>query len=277
MAFMEESIGVDGINACYEIEGKGDPLLLIHGMGIGRRAWHDVIAEVANHYTIYAPDLPGFGCSDMPDIPYSVPFYAEFLNKLVHQLGLEPAAVAGISLGGAVAATLAASHPDKVAKLVLIAPAGLTLPQGEFVKPSRFMDANFWLLAHNKDMFKRSMEDLFYDKDRLTSELVEDVWSQMKSPEHRRAVLRNTQYLAKADPDFPGLLESIAAPTLIAWGEEDRILPVSDAGRFAELIKRSDVVTFAKCGHAVPIERGEALAGAMLSFLGEEDQYYSNE
>jgi pimeloyl-ACP methyl ester carboxylesterase len=273
---MDEMIGVDGINVCYEVEGKGENLVLIHGIGIGRAAWNDVIAELKYYYRVYAIDLPGFGCSDMSDLPYSVPFYAELLNKLMHQLKLEPAAVAGISLGGAVAATLAAHHPDKVSKLVLVAPAGLTPPQGEFVKPSRFMDANFWLLSHNKDMFQRSMEDMFYDKSKLTPALVDSVWAGMKSPEHRRAVLSNARYLARADPEFTDMLETIAAPTLIVWGEEDAIVPPVDAQKFSILIKYADVVLLKKCGHAVPLEKGEALADAMISFLGEEDQYYES-
>ncbi len=274
---MVETIGVDGINVCYEVEGKGDVILLVHGTGIGRRAWDDVIAEISGYHTVYAVDLPGFGCSDKPDIPYSVPLYAELLNKLMHELKLEPAAVAGVSMGGAVAATLAASHPDKVSKLVLVAPAGLTPPQGEFVKPSRFMDANFWLLSHNKDLFRQSMEDMFYDKSKLTPAMTDAVWESMKSPEHRRAVLRNTQYLAKPDLAFSDMLETIAAPTLIVWGEEDKIVPPVDAQKFSILIKYADVIYLRNCGHAVPVEKGEALADAMVSFLGEEDQYYTNE
>jgi pimeloyl-ACP methyl ester carboxylesterase len=212
----------------------------------------------------------------MPDIPYSVPFYAELLNKFIHQLGLESAAVAGVSLGGAIAATLAALHPDKVSKLVLVAPAGLTPPQGEFVKPSRFMDAEFWMLAHNKEKFQHSLEDMFYDKSKLTPSMVEEVWGEMKKPEHRRAVLRNAQYLAKPDRDFETMLESITAPTLIVWGEEDTIVPPVDAQKFSILIKYADVIYFKNCGHAVPVEKGEALADAMVSFLGEEDQYYES-
>jgi 4,5:9,10-diseco-3-hydroxy-5,9,17-trioxoandrosta-1(10),2-diene-4-oate hydrolase len=270
-------IGVDGINVCYAVEGKGDNILLIHGLGIGRRAWDEVIAEVAQSYSVYAVDLPGFGCSDMSDLPYSVPFYAELVNKFMHMLKLEPAGIAGISLGGAVAATLAAHHPDKVSKLVLIAPAGLTPPQGEFVKPSRFMDANFWLLTHNKDLFRQSMEEMFFDKGKLTPALLDEMWADMRSPEHRRAVLRNAQYLAKADPAFTDMLESIAAPTLVVWGEEDHIISPIDAEKFSILIKYCDVVMLPKCGHAVTIERGELLADAMLSFLGEEDQYYTDD
>jgi pimeloyl-ACP methyl ester carboxylesterase len=273
---MDELIGVDGINVCYEVKGKGDAVLFIHGNGLGRQAWDAVIAEVSQSYTTYAIDLPGFGGSEMPDIPYSVPFYAELLNKFIHGLKLEPCAVAGVSLGGAVAATLAAFHPDKVSKLVLVAPAGLTPPQGEFVKPSRFMDAEFWLLAHNKEKFRQSLEDMFYDKSKLTPGLADAIWEDMKKPEHRRAVQRNAQYLAKADPGFSDMLEKIVAPTLIVWGEEDQIIPPVDAQKFSILIKYADVLYLKNCGHAVPIERGEALADAMVSFLGEEDQYYES-
>lgn len=274
---MEDTIGVDGIEVCYEVKGNGDNLVLLHGTGIGRRAWDGLIADVSKHYTVYTPDLPGFGCSDMPDIPYNVPFYAEYMNKLMHQLKLENSAVAGISMGGAVAATLAASHPDKVSKLILIAPAGLTPPQGEFVKPSKFMDANFWLLSHNKDMFRRSFEDLFFDKSKIPGGMADEVWSRMKSPGHRRALLRNAQYLSKVDTAFPDMLSSIKAHTLIVWGREDLIIPVSDAERFASLIPNADVLTIGRCGHAVPLEKGAQLADAMLSFLGEIDLYYPDE
>jgi 4,5:9,10-diseco-3-hydroxy-5,9,17-trioxoandrosta-1(10),2-diene-4-oate hydrolase len=274
---MENTIGVDGIEICYEIMGKGDNLLLVHGNGIGRPVWDNLVPDLSKYYTVYALDLPGFGCSDMPDIPYNVPFYAEYLNKLMHQMKLEKSAVAGISMGGAVAATLAASHPDKVSKLILIAPAGLTPPQGEFVKPSRFMDASFWLLSHNKDMFRRSLEDLFYDKSKIPPKLADEIWERMKIPEHRRALLRNAQYLAKADMAFSGQLASIVAPTLIVWGREDCIIPVSDAERFAGMIPHADVLTLGRCGHAVTLEKPGPLADTFLTFLGEEDLYYTND
>jgi pimeloyl-ACP methyl ester carboxylesterase len=72
------------------------------------------------------------------------------------------------------------------------------------------------------------------------------------------------------------MLEKIAVPTLIVWGEEDRIIPQIDAQKFSILIKYADVLLLKKCGHAVPIEKGEALADAMVWFLGEEDQYYES-
>ncbi|OPY26179.1 MAG: haloalkane dehalogenase [Methanocella sp. PtaU1.Bin125] len=274
---MEETTGVNGIKVCYEVRGNGDNLLLLHGNAIGRQAWDGLIAGLSKHYTVYAPDLPGFGCSDMPDIPYNVPFYADYLDRLMQRLGLEKSAVAGVSMGGAVAATLAAGHPDKVTKLILIAPAGLTPPQGGFVKPSRFMDASFWLLSHNRDMFRRSLEELFFDKNRIPEGVAESVFSRMKNPAHRRAILRNVQYMAKADMAFPDMLKAITARTLIVWGREDRVIPVTDAERFAKLIKYAEVVTLARCGHAVPVERAESLADAMLSFLGEVNLYYPAE
>jgi pimeloyl-ACP methyl ester carboxylesterase len=212
----------------------------------------------------------------MPDIPYSVPFYAELLNKLIHQLKIGPAAVAGISMGGAIAAMLAAHHPDKVSKLILVAPAGITPPQGEYVKPSRFMDAEFWLLAHNKDKFRKSLEDMFFDKSQLTPAIVDEAWKALQDPQHRRAMTRNAQYLAKPDRSFENMLESITAPTLIVWGEEDQIIPPVDAQKFSILIKYADVIYIKYCGHAVLNEKGEALADAMVSFLGEEDQYYES-
>jgi pimeloyl-ACP methyl ester carboxylesterase len=87
---------------------------------------------------------------------------------------------------------------------------------------------------------------------------------------------RNAQYLAKPDRSFENMLESITAPTLIVWGEEDQIIPPVDAQKFSILIKYADVIYIKYCGHAVLNEKGEALADAMVSFLGEEDQYYES-
>ena len=92
------------------------------------------------------------------------------------------------------------------------------------------MDANFWLLSHNKDMFRRSLEDLFYDNSKIPPKLADEIWKRMKIPEHRRALLRNAQYLAKADMAFPGQLASIVAPTLIVWGREDVYHPCLGRG-----------------------------------------------
>jgi pimeloyl-ACP methyl ester carboxylesterase len=271
---MEDSLSVDGINVCFGMEGRGECLLLVHGMGIGRRVWDDLSANASKMFSVWSPDLPGFGCSDMPDAPYSVAYYADFLNRFMETAGIERASVAGISIGGAVAASLAARHPEKVRKLVLAAPAGLTPPQGEFVKPNLLIDANYWLLSHNKEMFVRSFDNLFYEPGKVPVGLIDDVWLRMKKPEYRRTLLRCSQSLAKVDPAFETSLEAIKAPTLIVWGQDDRIIPVSDAERFARKIHGAELKLFERCGHEAPMEHSDAFSGAVVAFLGEEDLYY---
>ncbi|MCD1295648.1 hypothetical protein CUJ83_11630 [Methanocella sp. CWC-04] len=277
---MEETVLVDGINVYYEVEGKGEDLLLIHGMGMSGEIWKETIKAASRFFRVIALDLPGFGSSDKPDAKYGIPYYVEYIKKFMDALEIEEAYVAGVSFGGYVAASFASKYPENVIKLVLTSPMGLTpMPAG--VKGVPFSDGvlnvTYWLLSKNKNLFKSFGQDSFYDKSFITDKMIDEQWSMMKDPRYRKALQKNARYLSRLHPEYVDTLKAIVSPTLIIWGKEDRIMPVSDAQRYRGYIQGSRLVMLDRCGHMAPIEKKEDYNKALLTFLGEVDIYYQEE
>lgn len=274
---MEETLTIDDINVCYDLAGSGEPLLLIHGLNVGKSVWKEFLAQAAKHYTVYAVDLPGFGYSDAPNVPYGIPFYVDFLFKFLDSLNVNKVNIVGSSMGGEIAAMMAAKHPERVSNLVLLAPGGLTPLHTRFANTGWLMDASFWLMSRNKNLYLKSFEEKFSNPDKIPDWLVDESWEMLKSSDYRRAFHRNAQYLARLDPQFSEGLRLVKARTLIIWGAQDQVVPVSDAEKFEELIPGALVKILDNCGHLALIECGEQCNNMILSFLGEEDLYYSSD
>ena len=274
---MEQSLSVDGISVGYDVDGEGDPLLLIHDLSMGRKVWGTFLTAAARLFKVYAVDLPGFGGSEKPDAPYGVPYYVEFVRKFLDAAGVKKTALAACGLGGAVAASFAARYPDRVTRLILVAPAGLTPLRGPRLRNESLALANLWLTAQNRGMVTKMYEDAFEDPQKAPAALIDEMWAQLRDPAYRRAYYRNFLYMAQPHPDFAVELGQIKAPTLILWGSGDRVAPASDAEKFGELVPHADVRVLERGSHMLLQERREACADAMLSFLGEIDLYYPNE
>src|SRR5262245_34907734 len=112
------------LRVCHVDLGRGEPVLLIHGLGGSIESWAHNIEELARNFRIIAVDLPGFGLSDKPRMIYTIRLYREFITQFLKHMRLDRVSIVGSSLGGQVAAEVAINHPSIVKKLVLISPAG---------------------------------------------------------------------------------------------------------------------------------------------------------
>src|SRR5512140_2516120 len=113
---------IQGIRVHYLCAGDGGTtVILLHGGGVDCAAlsWGGFLPELAENYRVIAPDLPGYGETDRPDVPYSMNYYIQFLAGFLDQLGTPCATLAGISMGGGIALGFALSNPARVEKLVL--------------------------------------------------------------------------------------------------------------------------------------------------------------
>src|SRR6188768_4107635 len=120
---VHRDVTASGVRLRVAEAGSGAPVILIHGLFVDHTSWDLVMPELAETFRVIAPDLPGFGASEKPPpsrFPYGIEAFAEAIADLYAGLELGPAAVVGHALGGAVALTLAARHPELVSKLVLI-------------------------------------------------------------------------------------------------------------------------------------------------------------
>lgn len=274
---MEESIFTDGINVCYRVEGEGEPLMLLHGMAFTREVWDYTIREASRFFTVYAPDMPGFGCSDKPAVLYGLPFYVDFLARFLDALKIGKCAIVGMSMGGEIAAAFAAKYPERVSRLVIVDAKGFS-PLMKGLRTLPVLGSPLYLfMFSSRDILKRYVESMLYDKRMLKEELIDREWARIKDPSYRSSLSKNARYLSTVDPGLQDMLRSVKARTLIIWGKEDALLPLEDAYKFKECIANSDVLVMERCGHLPVIEKNEEFNKALLTFLAEIDLYYAND
>jgi pimeloyl-ACP methyl ester carboxylesterase len=261
---------VDGLRIRYVRRGQGSPLVLMHGIGSSLYSWHAVLPDLARDHDLVALDFPGFGGSERPPELTFDRLVAAVLG-LVDRLALGRVSLAGNSLGGAVAVALAARHPDRVERLVLIDSAGFHHAPTEWPALLRVVEATpapllEWLPVKRK-MTARTLPRLFFDPRKVTEETIDEY----AEPLQRRGTMRAFRSLllaAAADATaFDDLARVVKARTLVLWGREDPWIPVADVDRFGATIVGSVAVILRGCGHLPQEERPAETVALIRSFL----------
>src|SRR5919198_3766896 len=219
-----ETVTVGGRSLRYVRYGEGDEtVVLLHGFGGDLLTWLFVAEPLARGRVVYALDLPGHGGSSTEVGDATVDAFAAVLGEFLDALGIERAHLVGHSLGGAIAVAYASAHPERVRSLVLVASAGF----GEEID-AEFVEA--FVSSQSRRELKPSLERLFADPAVVTRQLVEDVL-RYKRLDGVTDALRKI-----ADAAFPGGRQAVrvrvpdAIPTLVVWGDGDRVVPVAHAG-----------------------------------------------
>ncbi len=261
-----------------EHAGSRQAIVFVHGLSGCWMNWLEQLPRFAPEHRVIALDLPGFGYSPMAAEPISMAGYAQLLDGLLAELDIDAAAVVGNSMGGFIAAELAISHPQRVERLVLVSAAGISTrgnARTERALP-RVQRTERVLAAGGAWMASRS--DAVTRRPRLREATMHVVAAH---PGRLPAPLAAEQLRGAGKPGFMGALEAIldydvrerlgqiACPTLIVWGERDRLISVRDADVFAELIPNSRKVVFADTGHVAMLERPDAFNALLDGFLRE--------
>jgi pimeloyl-ACP methyl ester carboxylesterase len=251
--------------------GAGPPLILIHDLFVSHLAWHRVLAPISAHFRVFAPDLPGFGESEKPSssrYTYGIAAFAEAMVDLIAGLGLGRVSVIGHSLGGAVAITLAAEHPELVDRLVLV--DAMSYPfKLELRDRLRLLPVVGGLLfkqLFGRGAFRRYFRDnVFSPGFTLPVEQVDRYYDDFNSPLGRESAHAVLHAVRDTRP-IVARLTRITAPTLVVWGREDRMLPPSFGQRLAREIMgaRLDVLD---TGHAPHEERPDEFVRSVTRFL----------
>jgi pimeloyl-ACP methyl ester carboxylesterase len=250
--FADETIDVDGGAVHLLRGGAGPPLLYLHGGGAAG-LWRRFHALLAERFEVHAPDHPGFGGSeeraDLADVEGLASHYLE----LVDRLELDRPVIAGASFGGRVACELVLLAPDRFSRLVLLAPVGLDLPEHP-VTPlfPRPREEALGMLFHDQELARRFSPG-------------DDFGSVLGTERDHRALGR-----FRPTGDLAARLGRIALPTLLIWGDDDRIVPPAHGERFAALMPDARLLTVRDCGHGLPFEAPEAIADAIDDFSNKE-------
>jgi pimeloyl-ACP methyl ester carboxylesterase len=262
-------IDADGLKVYYKETGpQGAPaLLLLHGFGSSLQAWDDWSVKLAQKYRVIRLDLPGFGLTGAsPANDYSEEKDLAILTHFADKLGLEKFSVIGHSMGGKMAWSLAASQPERVQALVLMAPDGFPETKDIGTKPYE-VPAIMGLIKYvlPKYLVRKSIEPAFAEADALNSALVNRYYDMLRAPGVRGAILERSNQTIYTDP-VPRL-KAIKAPTLLIWGEQDQMIPSTNAQSYANVLSNSTTVIVPKLGHLLQEEQPEKGLAAVIQFL----------
>ena len=267
-------VTVNGIRTHYVAAGKGDPLLLLHGMGASLMAWALNIEPLSHKFSVYAIDIPGHGDSDKPDLDYLLPTAVDFVREFMNVLGIERASLAGNSMGGMIALRTAVDFPELVDRLVLVDAAGLGREVAWFIRAMSLPLVGELIENPSPRNTRALLKRIFYNPDLLQESLIRELLRTRILPGSKRAVLR----IIRGSIGLRGLhskwmmadeLGQLNSPVLLVWGAQDRILPVSHATDAAQRAPQVSLSIYEECGHWPQMEKGQEFNRLALEFLTE--------
>lgn len=264
----EKTLQVDNLEIRYYEGGpdKAQALLLIHGFGADKSNWSRFARFLTDRYHVIAVDLPGFGDSSRPqNISYDVGTQAERLANFMHELGIGRFHVVGNSMGGHIAALLAARHPQEILSVGLFDNAGVTAPrQSELLQRLSNGEGNP-LVLRSVDDFPALLDFVFVQQPPLPSRLRHYLAERSleRSAFNGMVFQQLRERYIPLEPELP----KITAPTLLLWGDRDRVLDVSSIDVMKPLLQKPAVAILRDCGHVPMIERPEETAQLYLDFL----------
>ena len=270
-------VKVGNINTRFWAAGnKGTNVVLVHGLGGFIENWVHNVNALSQSHRVYAMDLLGFGRSDKTPLIHDMYDLVRFINDFMETQKIDKASLVGNSLGGGLVLLFALQYPEKVEKLVLVDNAGMgkdvildfklcSLPLlGELlILPSRRTTAGLW-------------KKIVYNSSLVTEKLIKDSYALAALPGASKALLAALRsginlygQRSKLTNALIEKLGSIAAPTLIIWGKQDRIIPVAHAQVAVNKILGARLQIFDRCGHMAQLEHPEKFNKLVLDFLAE--------
>ncbi|CAD5106096.1 alpha/beta fold hydrolase [Zestomonas carbonaria] len=252
----------------YHDQGKGEPILLIHGSGPGVTAWANwrgVIPELSARARVIAPDMLGFGYTQCPGERRLDPeAWVKQLTGLLDALDIASVSVVGNSFGGAIALALAQRHPQRVKRLVLMGSAGLSFPITEGLE-------KVWGYQPSLQAMGELMGVFAYDHSLINDDLVrmryeasirDDVQTRFARlfPAPRQ---QGVEMLALPED----ALRDLPQQTLLIHGRDDQVIPLEVSERMLRLIPHAQLHVFGECGHWVQIERAGEFIRLLMDFL----------
>ena len=236
----------------YYAAGSGRPIVLLHGMGSDALFWADYLPTLTAHGRVYAIDLLGHGSSDHPDVDYRAALQAKVVHDFLDSQNIQQADLVGVSMGAFVALHVARLWPDRVRRLVVADSGGIifdpSVPQPAFPQD---VEAFRELMTP-----KRSWIGPF---------LVRDTLRRMQA---QRDVMQRILQVRNSGTDFVnGKLQSVNMPTLIIWGEQDLLTPLSWGKALHQQVPQSTLVILKGCGHIALYDCRTQALPQMQSFL----------
>ncbi len=248
---------------------EAKPVILIHGFGSSLHTWENWASALEREYRVIRFDMPGAGLSPAdPEGDYTDPRVISLLTALMDQSGIRRATLIGNSIGGRIAWTMAAAQPERVEKLVLIAPDGFASPAFEYgaaTKAPAIMHASKYFLP--RWALRPNLAVAYADPEKLSDETVERYHELLLAPGNRAALIDRMEQTVLTDP-IPRL-RTISAPVLLLWGQDDAMIPVANAQDYLDALPDARLVTLPAIGHLPMEEAPDVSLSPVLEFLRE--------
>ena len=246
---------IDGVHLHLRDTGPRDApvLVLMHGLGASLHTWEPWARALQSEYRVVRFDFPGHGLSGAdPEGDYTDPRTLRLLSALLDSLGVAKATLIGNSMGGRIAWSFAAAHPERVEKLVLMAPDGFASPGFEYDTPAEVpavLGAMRWVMP--RPVLAASLEPAYAHPEAVPDSITDRYHDLMRAPGNREAMLDRMRQVMLTDP-VPRL-RTISAPTLLVWGVQDQMIPVANAQDYLDAMPNARLVTLEDAGH-LPFE-----------------------
>lgn len=259
---------IDGMQVHFRDEGKGFPIVLIHGTASSLHTWDDWTKDLKKSHRVIRMDLPAFGITG-PNTTgdYSINGYTRFFNQFIEKLKIEKFHLAGNSLGGNIAWNYAAEYPQKIEKLILVDASGLPTnkPQPSVFKMAKTpLLSSLFLYVTPKFFIKKNIKEVYADETKITDDLITRYHKMALRVGNREAFIDRARIDFKlgSKANFTKL-KSIQTPTLLIWGAQDTWIPLDNGKRMQNVIEHSKLVVLENSGH-VPMEESPKESLAIL-------------
>lgn len=256
-------IGKHRIHLLETGQRNNPALLLIHGgLGDAELHWRNNLDTLGKHFNVYAPDLPGFGNSIKLDVP-SIPNYLTWINDLLHHLELEEVTLIGNSFGAMLSYFYTITYPAQVEHLILIDGTFIgNIPAiMRIITRIPLISNAFFDIMLRQEYSRSGLKKAIYHQDLLTDNFLQ------VAQQGGRAFIPALRHLIN-DP-WP-TIRTPGCPTLIIWGLEDKVSPVSEGRQLLHEIPHAQFLTIEEAGHLPMLEQPDAFHKAVMDFLGEQ-------
>ncbi len=258
-------INVNGMNIKYLSGGEGETLILIHGFGANKDNWTRISKYLTPHFKVVAPDLIGFGESARPEgAGYSIIEQMERVRAFADELNLKSFHLGGSSMGGNISAAFAATHPEYLKSLWLIAPGGVFSSEKSELAYLLRKGENP-LIATDRESYNKVIDFVFYKKPFIPPPVVDAFAAEaIKNKPINEIVFKAIHEQPVAIDE---VLKGSVVPTLVIWGKNDRVLHWSGAKILERIMKKTTVKIFDNTGHLPMIEKPAETAQEFLKFI----------
>ena len=233
---MKQFIDIEDIKLYYEVQGEGEPVLILHGWGCSKDTVQSITEHIAKTHRVYALDMPGFGETPPPNEVFGIEQYTQVVEKFCRKLNIENPILIGHSFGGRI--SILFSSRNQTSKVMLVDAAGIV--------PKRTL--KYHIKVRSYKIYKKLLP-LFVGKQEAERR-IEERRNRSGSADYRAAQgIMRAVFVKIVNEDLKYVMPKIKAPTLMIWGELDTATPLSDARTMEKLIKGSGVAVMKGCGH----------------------------